>query len=317
MRKYRLRYIDRLHPDRQPTPLRFGGAVHVGLDLCGQGRPEDEALAAAVEGYATMPAWAKTAEDFDEWAVERESVIALLRGYWNMWRESPIKTIASEIEFCLPLRTNKGRKTRRFIAGKIDAIGQCGSELAVIEHKTTSENIDPASDYWRRLTIDQQISLYFHAARELEYDVATVVYDVIRKPRIWLRKGESPEAFGKRLADDIASRPSYYYCRREIPRLNADLAEAIDEVRQMDQSLRNAAKHNAYPRNTAACMFPRRCEFFDLCCNGYDPAAGVPAGFVQLTTPHPELPNVSTASPAPAASIVGSESACAVQPANG
>jgi hypothetical protein len=205
---------------------------------------------------------------------------------------APLKMIASEIEFALPLRNAKGRKTGSYIAGKIDGIGRWNNELAVVEHKTTSDNIEPGSDYWRRLAIDQQISLYYYAAPELGFDVATVLYDVIRKPTIRLRKAETPAEYGVRLAADIAERPAYYYCRREIPRLRADLDEAMNEVRHMDLLLRHARRNNAWPRNTAVCVFPYRCEFFNLCCNGYDPAAGVPSGYVQLTTPHPELPNV-------------------------
>jgi hypothetical protein len=280
----------------------LGGAVHVGLDARNHGASVEDAVAAAVAGYAEMPAWAKTPEDEADWLVEREDVAALLRGYFDVWCDSPLKMIASEIEFALPLRNAKGRKTKSYIAGKIDGIGRWNNELAVVEHKTTSDNIEPGSDYWRHLSFDQQISLYYFAAPQLGFNVATVLYDVIRKPTIRLRKNETPAEYGVRLAADIAERPAYYYCRREIPRLRADLEQAIEEVRQMDSKLRHAERHNAYPRNDRVCRKPNRCEFFNLCCNGYDPAAGVPSGYVQLTTPHPELPNVQDpTAPSPAA----------------
>ena len=318
-RKYQLRYVLRLAPERQSTPLRLGGAVHVGLDARNHGASVDDAVAAAVAGYAEMPAWAKTPEDEADWLTEREDVAALLRGYFDVWADSPLKVIASEIEFALPLRNAKGRKTGSYIAGKIDGIGRWNNELAVVEHKTTSDNIEPGSDYWRRLAIDQQISLYYYAAPELGFDVATVLYDVIRKPTIRLRKAETPAEYGVRLAADIAERPAYYYCRREIPRLRADLDEAMNEVRHMDLLLRHARRNNAWPRNTAVCVFPYRCEFFNLCCNGYDPAAGVPSGYVQLTTPHPELPNVPyPTAPAPAAARnVAAKADSAVECAHG
>jgi len=56
--------------------------------------------------------------------------------------------------------------------------------LAVLEHKTTGDSLDPTGDYWRRLRIDHQITLYLMAARALGYEVETVLYDVTRKPGI-------------------------------------------------------------------------------------------------------------------------------------
>jgi hypothetical protein len=53
-----------------------------------------------------------------------------------------------------------------------------------MEHKTASDDLEPDSDYWKRLRIDQQISAYYIAARAKGHDIQTVLYDVTRKPEI-------------------------------------------------------------------------------------------------------------------------------------
>ena len=54
----------------------------------------------------------------------------------------------------------------------------------MVEYKTTSSSLEPDSDYWLRLRADTQILMYVAAARAMGWDIATVVYDVTRKPAI-------------------------------------------------------------------------------------------------------------------------------------
>ena len=101
---------------------------------------------------------------------------------------------------------------------------------------------------------------------------------------------ETPAMYGARLTKDIGDRPDFYYARREIPRIQADLDEARYDVWQTAKIIRECQKHNRWPRNTSVCIGFGRCPYFDLCTNGFDIAAGVvPEGFVQLTNVHPEL----------------------------
>lgn len=121
------------------------------------------------------------------WQYERAIVAALLSGYFWRWDTSPLEVVATEQAFELPLvNPATGAASRLFrLAGKIDGVVRLeDGRLAVMEHKTCSEDLSLDSDYWRRLQIDQQISIYIHAARELGHDVATVIYDVIRKPTV-------------------------------------------------------------------------------------------------------------------------------------
>lgn len=59
----------------------------------------------------------------------------------------------------------------------------------VVEHKTTNSDITPGSPYWRRLTLDTQVSTYLGATEGVE----GMLYDVIRKPGIKPFRATPPE----------------------------------------------------------------------------------------------------------------------------
>lgn len=50
------------------------------------------------------------------------------------------------------------------------------------ETKTTSEDIGPGSTFWKRTTLDPQLSLYIPAIRAMGYDPHGCIYDALRKP---------------------------------------------------------------------------------------------------------------------------------------
>ena len=113
---------------------------------------------------------------------------ALIIGYHNRWCETfkDYKVIEVEYEFTFPLINPKteGRSQKFNEAGKIDAVLQHRrtERFLVLEHKTTSDEIDPGSDYWTKLGMDTQCSKYFLALRSRDLHVGNLLYDVIYKP---------------------------------------------------------------------------------------------------------------------------------------
>lgn len=173
-RKHYIRYELGLRPDVDSTPQRIGSAFHAGIELEAKGQDGIE----AVRSFGL--------DEYDE-----EVVLRLLMGHRWKWEAEPLEIVAVEIPFQLPLRNPEtGAETPVWNrAGKIDAIAKLpDGRLALVERKTTSEEIDPGSDYWTRIRIDQQNIGYFLAARELGFDVQTIIYDVVRKPSIQPRQ---------------------------------------------------------------------------------------------------------------------------------
>lgn len=178
-RKYYYAYEVGIRPAVDAKALRIGSAVHAAMEV---GSLEG-AVGVVASLYGMPPA------GFDEywWNIEGQTVMTLVLGYYWRWATSQITTLEPEFKFELPL-TNPatGHATPLWMrGGKIDGIVRLADgRLAIREMKTTSDDVTPDSPVWRRLRIDHQITHYTVAARDAGYDVATVLYDVIRKPTI-------------------------------------------------------------------------------------------------------------------------------------
>ncbi len=191
LRKCWIRYELGIVPEHQSQPLRIGTAFHLAqetYDVAWKGlisTHTDRTPMEWIEREAQRQAVdAVRASDLDPY--EQELVVRLFIGYRWFYQDQPLEAIATELQFDLPLVNPEtgGASTVWRRAGKIDRISRLpDGRLAKHEYKTTSDDIAPDSDYWVRLRLDQQVSLYFDAARDLNYDVQTVLYDVTRKPQ--------------------------------------------------------------------------------------------------------------------------------------
>jgi len=190
--------------ESDPAALRIGSAIHKGLEFHAKG--EDDVISKAIAGYQEPPLWCNTEEKFMEWIAESRKVACMLSSYFWYWGESEIEEyVAVELEFNIPIRNpDTGAATNVFtVSGKIDGIVRMkDGRLLVLEHKTTSDDISPDADYWKRLRLDHQISLYMVAARELGHEVDGVLYNVLRKPRHDIRNIPVLDADGLKIVID-------------------------------------------------------------------------------------------------------------------
>ena len=345
-REHFYKYELGIRPQIDAAPLRIGSMVHAAIDFHARGVSAEGVIDDIHKKYDDKAASMEGA-DVDrlvELDVERVTVVELVWAYFQTWKDdytssenvhplTPVECIASEQAFRLPiLNPATGKATTAFAeAGKVDMIVRLADgRVALKETKTTGESLDEASDYWRKLRLDHQISMYIEAAGRCGHNCETVLYDVIRKPSIeprqvptlddqglkivrdeqgervknnngtWKQaadstKGwtlvtrlETPNEFAERLRADIASRPEWYFQRKEIPRLYSDIEEFREELWQQQQAIREAQKHGRWYRNTAQCSAMGRCAFLDICHAGIQ-ADAPPAGFVRVTDLHPEL----------------------------
>lgn len=187
------------------------------------------------------------------------------------------ETVGVEVEFAAPLLDPDTmiESDHWYLRGKIDAlaIDHATGELLIVEHKTSSADISPGSDYWRRLRLDSQISMYYDGARALGYEPTGIVYDVLAKPNLRLggpnkkrAQAETLEEFRERFSATIAENPNAIYARSRLVRFDAEIDEARRDVwataRQLDQAMRLGE----HPRNPGACWkYGSMCEFFPVC----------------------------------------------------
>lgn len=181
-RAFKFAYEDLIRPVKASDALTFGTAMHSILEQYWS--PAEN---------AEMKTLKTTGDEYTD-----KTLMVLAQKYAEKWREADeekYERVGAEIGFEAPLMnpdTEGVSKTFR-LAGKIDAIAKekATGKLVIIEHKTTSCDIGPGSEYWLKLPIDGQVSGYYVGAQSVGYDVENCLYDVIRKPTI--RPGEVPE----------------------------------------------------------------------------------------------------------------------------
>lgn len=201
--------------------------------------------------------------------VQRETAIAMLCGYSTMWGESHVETVATQLEFTVPILhpvTGEQHPEYQF-TGVMDGVVRVGGRTLVLESKTTSEDIHPGAPYWQRVTtLDPQVSMYLLGASQAGYAVDGVLYDVARKPALRLGKTETPEAYGERVALDIQARPEHYFQRQEIVRLESESRAYQQDLWDYACILSEAERLQRWPRNPDRCrQFGRACDYLPVC----------------------------------------------------
>ena len=303
-RKHDLRYNQGFRAVQEEQVLFFGSLVHTALEawwLSTGDRLRDARAALAVS-------------ECDQFT--RAMAEAMMFGYDARWGEEQqhYEVIAVEQGFCADLRNPKtGALSRTWcLAGKIDVIVRDRRDglVRIVEHKTSSESVEPGSAYWKRLRMDQQVSVYFVGATSLGHDVAACVYDVLAKPgqrpykatppesRKYKANGElytnqrdrdeTPEEYRERLLAAIGEDPTRYFARGEVVRLESEIEEALTDIWELGQQVREAKLAGRAPRNPGACMnYNRECEFFSVCSGEAD--INDTSKFLRSVDIHPEL----------------------------
>ena len=288
-RLYRYRHVDLVRAAVSGKALNVGRAVHRGLELFATGSTLNQVNMAI------------SAEHGDIDVIEQARCRAMLHAYHTVWSHtfSNWKTIEAESEF----RCALGRGE---LAGKRDLVQQHipTRTTYLTEYKTSSEEIqDIASDYWRRLAIDVQITVY-----QWQTDAdAAILYDVLRKPKggpklkvmCTRRKGESDEELAKRKEDaretlqefedrmyqELITEPAKWFVRREVHRTHEQSKEIIDEMLEDVSDIENY--FGLYPRNDTACRSKfGTCIYLGVCAGTEtleDPK------FMKMDQAHPEL----------------------------
>jgi hypothetical protein len=299
-RRHLYAYEYGLRPILDSEPLRVGKAFALAVETQATGGDVE----AALEGQVKDP-------------FEFALVAAMFTTHTSRWaNESPEEHVAAELPFEIALRNpDTGASTPIWkLAGKIDRIVRLADgRLALKEYKTTSRDFAPGADYWLKLQLDSQLSIYLLAARELGYDVTTILYDVMRRPglrplkatpkearkftkdgalyKTQRDKDETPDEYAARCASTLVEDPVRSFARIEIARTDSDLEEARAEIWTEQLVIREAQRSGRWYRNPEACVSTTgvKCDFLSV-CQFQDLATRTPQGFRRVENVHEELP---------------------------
>lgn len=289
----------------------FGTLMHAGLEAWWKAK--EDRLSAAL---AAMAAKAAKGEEIDQVTMAKATV--LMCGYDTRWAPemSDLEVLGVEVEFRAPLRNPAtGYPCRDLeVAGKLDAIVRRRSTGKVwfVEHKTSSEDLTVGSQYWQRLRMDPQVSVYYEGAKALGYEVEGCIYDVLAKlrerpklatpedKRKYTKAGalyagqretdETMEEFRGRLAESITESPEAFFARSEVVRTEDELRESQKDTHVTALMIRECERLGRNPRNPDACfLYHHTCDFHPVCsgCGSLDDDTS----FQRLVNVHPELSN--------------------------
>ena len=266
-------------------PLRVSALVHAGVRAwwvaAGKNLPREEWLRAAHARIATFQE-----DPFDHVRAEE-----LLTGYDARWSDPSINLLGVQVTFDMPLlNPATGAASRTYRAGgTISAlIRTVDGAVYVVEHRTSSEDVSPGSDYWRRLRLDAKVSTLFAGARTLGHEVTGCLYDVIGRVRLQPYEATAPEArkykkdgtlyanqrdqaetreeFRLRVREHIAANPERYFVRDVVARTDEDERDAAFDMWQTARSIADAERMQRFPRNDQACVrWGRTCPYFAVC----------------------------------------------------
>lgn len=265
-KKYWYQYVLGYQPVKKSDALSFGTAMHKELE----------------DVWNNVPLFTRT-HDLPESELAKLQVLII--GYTCRWIDDSkkYKVLAVEKQFEID-----------GFAGKMDLVLLSieDNKLYVGEHKSTSEDIELGSDYWLKLRLDDQVSMYARAAKRLypEYDFGGCLYDVIKKikkephkatpieDRKYKKDGtlyanqretdESMEEFRGRLSAEVQENPDKFYARRIVTRSESELAEFEVELEETAKEIDSHIKSGRLTvRNPGACFnYHTRCSWHDVCC---------------------------------------------------
>lgn len=252
--------------------------------------------------------------------------LGLMHGYDARWENAPYmveyveRVVSSDL-----FNPETGRTSRTFsVSGKLDVgCTEVGTGRNVIfDHKTTSIDIsDVNGPYWRQLVVEGQPTHYMLLEWLNQRKADYAVWDVVRKPGISPKKvekkdkqtavfskvyfdqmltaedieefleteRETPAMYAARLAFDcVQERPQWYFQRRQVPRLDAEVLEYAKELWDHAQDIILARRNNRHPRNSGACMlYGSPCKYLGI-CSGHDSIDS--ENWTRAQWVHPELP---------------------------
>ena len=276
-----IRYELGYEPNKTAKPLLFGTCFHYGLEGYWNARKvrANNPLAA---GLSMLDG------ELDSFDLAKLRI--MMCAYSVVWDNIRCKVLGVEVPFEIPLTHPTTGEESEFWhrAGKIDLILELPDKrIALVEHKTTSDDPTPGGTYASRLTLDEQISYYSLAAKALGLKPDVIVYDVCRKPNIAPKtatenvrlkkdgtpyKGtrtedETPEEYETRVLEVIQKDVGKYVRQLPVHRFDRELDRFHLEVWNQASVMEFAINNEAHTRNSHACArhYGSVCPYLDVC----------------------------------------------------
>lgn len=258
-RKYKLQKIDRIYPRKRATYFVFGEAMHAFLEAHHGGMPEP--LGKVDQVFAAVDRTLLSPEQVHALEIDRAIVRGISQAYPKFYSGDKLRfrRFVAEKEFTVPFQDFD-------YTGKIDALVEdAAGDWWVFETKTAAAQTFSA-DYLDRVKIDSQVSGYMYAAQSVLGKMPKgVIYNMVKKPSIRLKKGETKQAFCRRIVDEYTKhgQTKNYFVREEALIGSSQIERWKQEVQIIGSEI---VKAQHYPATTGACIGKYgSCVYLEAC----------------------------------------------------
>lgn len=274
--KYRAMYLQKWTPRKRPGYFILGEAVHKYIEMYYGTKDKNLAKKQVENVYGGVDTSLLSPDEIHNLEVDKSIAFGITDAYPEFYKQDfdEFNTFLTEQEFTIPLAT--GYNDTYY--GKVDVlVKDAAGDWWILETKTAAANSINES-YLDRVKIDSQVSGYMHGAKAILGSFPRgVIYNIIKKPAIRLKKGESSKAFAKRIYLEYAkmAEVKHYFTREQV----------IVGDKQLDRWLKNTTwtageitaalhlKRKVWPQNTGACTTKYgACQYMRACVDqNYSP----------------------------------------------
>lgn len=259
--KFKFNYIDSLRPLKKDRALTLGEVVHSAFDQFYSGSNHNDILQRICDSYDTSIRMCSQ-EEKEDLVTDKYTALGMFEFYpidLNSFQK-----IETEVEFKVPL--GYGVK----LVGRVDGDVLQGNNNWVRELKTTAT---PLKQFKARADVSYQVSGYKFALEYLKKKkYQGVMFDVIRKPRLYKRQDDTAESFGKRIYNDYAAtkldqvKRLSYYDRHYSYRNDYQMECFESDMLKIAKEIRRRKRKQDWVRNPDACyLYNRLCEYAPIC----------------------------------------------------
>lgn len=250
-------YIEQLKPRKQHASLTLGSIIHEAFDRYYKGETIGDVCQWISDEYRSKMGELPP-EEQEHMYLDSKTALGMFLNF--PFQQMKFDEIQSEREFELPLMKDVNFKGR--IDGKVKYKGQWW----VREVKTTGET---KTMFENRASVSAQASGYVWAIETIDKDaVVGLIYDYIRKPRLYKKSSEDMYEYGQRIYLDYcdSSKRETYFHRYQTYRTPQDLDMWLSDARSTSKQIQGCIAANEYPRNTGSCwVFNQECPYRRIC----------------------------------------------------
>lgn len=267
---FKHRYLVNVVHKKKPIFFVSGSAIHKFIEFLYRTRDEKLALRQVEQTFADVNTELFTREEMHDLSCDKHTMMGIATAYPAFYKQDfdTYKQFLTEQKFDIPFGKHR-------YVGTIDGLFQDhAGDWWIFETKTASAQ-SLNEDYFERVKIDSQVTGYMHGGKKiLGVMPRGVIYNVIKKPSIRLKAGETLVAFQRRCFEEYThfAKEKSYFTRTEVMVSDHRLESWTQTTNYLIQNLAEKIERGTseiWPMNTGACKaYFSTCPYMNACVTG-------------------------------------------------